>query len=102
MATMKYFIHKEIKSHIHSGNACYLVVQNIQSSHLLSNDIKIKMCTTIILPAVLYRREARSLSNIIGRTNKVYVNRVLRRVTDLRGVLLWQLKLNKIKKNRSE
>jgi hypothetical protein len=33
----------------------------IQSSHLLSRNIKIRICKTIILPVVLYGRETRSL-----------------------------------------
>ena len=47
-------IHKEIKSRLRSGNACYHSVQNLLSSRLLSKNLKIKIYRTIILPVVLY------------------------------------------------
>jgi hypothetical protein len=47
-------IHKEIKSRLKSGNACYHSVQNRLSSSLLSKNLKIKIYRTIILPVVLY------------------------------------------------
>jgi hypothetical protein len=46
-------IHEEIKSRLNSGNACCHSVQNLLSSSLLNNTIKIKICRTVILPAVL-------------------------------------------------
>jgi hypothetical protein len=39
---------------LNSRNACYLSVQNLVSSHLLSKYIKIRFYRTIILPVVLY------------------------------------------------
>ena len=45
-------IHKEIKSRWKSGNACYHLEQNRLSSSLLSKNVKIKICRTIILPVV--------------------------------------------------
>jgi glycerol-3-phosphate O-acyltransferase len=36
-------IHKEIKSRLNSGNACYHSVQSLLSSHLLSRNVKIKI-----------------------------------------------------------
>jgi hypothetical protein len=36
------YIQEEIKSRLKSGNACYHLVQNLLSSSLLSQDIKIK------------------------------------------------------------
>ena len=42
-------IHEEIKNRLKSGNACYLSVQNLLSSSLLSKKIKIKIYRTIIL-----------------------------------------------------
>ena len=39
------------------GNACYYSVQNLLSSTLLSKKLKIKICSTIILPVVLYGYE---------------------------------------------
>ena len=46
-------IQKEIKSRLKSGNACYHSVQNLLSSSLLSQNLKIKIYTTTILPVVL-------------------------------------------------
>jgi hypothetical protein len=47
-------IHDEIKSRINSGNACYYSGQNLLSSRLISKNLKIKICKTVILPVVLY------------------------------------------------
>jgi hypothetical protein len=46
-------IQEEIKRRLNSGNACYNSYQNLLSSHLLSKNIKIRICKTIILPVVL-------------------------------------------------
>jgi len=45
-------IQEEIKSRMKSGNTCYHSVKNLLSSSLLSKNLKIKICRTIILPAV--------------------------------------------------
>jgi hypothetical protein len=55
-------IQEEIKRRLNSGNACYHSVQNLQLSHLLSKNLKIRICKTIILPVVLYRCETWSLT----------------------------------------
>jgi hypothetical protein len=47
--TNKNLIQVEIKRRLNSGNASYHSVQN-----LLSKNLKIRICKTIILPAVLY------------------------------------------------
>jgi len=47
-------IAEEIKSRLKSGNVCYRSVQNLLSSRLLSKNLKIKICRTIILPIFLY------------------------------------------------
>jgi hypothetical protein len=47
-------VHKEIKSRLNSGNACYHSVQSLLSSRLLSRNVKVKMYKNIILPVVLY------------------------------------------------
>ena len=44
------------------GNACYHSVQNLLSSRLLTENLKIKIYRTIILPVVLYRCETWSLT----------------------------------------
>jgi hypothetical protein len=55
-------IQEEIKSRLKLGNVCYYLVQNLLSSSLLSKNLKIKICSTIILPVVLYRCETWSLT----------------------------------------
>jgi hypothetical protein len=62
------------------GNACYYSVQNLLSSSLLSKKLKIKIYRTIILPAVLYGCETRSLTLRDERRLSVFENRVLRKV----------------------
>jgi hypothetical protein len=47
-------IHKEVKSRINSGNACYNSVQSLLSSRLVCKNSKYKIYETIILPVVLY------------------------------------------------
>jgi hypothetical protein len=53
MLTNQNCIHGEIRNRLNSGNACCLAVQNLVSSHLLSKNVKIKICKTINLPVVL-------------------------------------------------
>jgi hypothetical protein len=55
--TNQNLIQEEIKRRLNSGNACYHSVQNLLSFLLLSKNIKIRICKTIILPVVLYRCE---------------------------------------------
>ena len=55
-------------------------MQNLLSSGLLSNNIKIKMQRTIILPVVLYGCENWSLTLRGERTLRMFENRVLRRI----------------------
>jgi hypothetical protein len=52
--TNQNFIQEEIKWRLNSGKACYHLVQNLLSSHLLSKNLEIKIYKTIILPLVLY------------------------------------------------
>jgi hypothetical protein len=47
-------LYEEIKSKLNSGNACYRSVQSILSSCLLSRNVTVKICKTVILPVVLY------------------------------------------------
>jgi len=69
-----------MKSRLESGNACFHSVQNILSSSLLSKNIKIKIHRTIIFPIVLYRYETWSLTLKEERRQRVFENRVLRRI----------------------
>jgi hypothetical protein len=55
-------IQEEVKRRLNSGNACYHEVQNLLSSRLLSKNITIRICKTIILPVVLYGCETWSLT----------------------------------------
>jgi hypothetical protein len=48
--TDKNSIHDEIKSRLNSGNACYHSVNNLLSSHRISEKLKIKTDKTVILP----------------------------------------------------
>jgi hypothetical protein len=50
--TNKNDIHDEIKSTLNLGNACYSL-QNLLSSHLVSENLKIKIYKSVILPVVL-------------------------------------------------
>ena len=52
ISTNQNSIMEEIKSRLRSGNACYHSVQNLLSSRLLSENLKIKIYRTIILPVV--------------------------------------------------
>jgi len=74
------FILEEIKSRLKSGNACHHSVQNLLSSSLLSQNSKIKIYRTIILPVVLFGCETWSLTLREERRLRVFENRVLRRV----------------------
>jgi len=73
-------IQEVIKSRLKLGNACYYSVQNLLSSSLLSNNLKIKIYRTIILPVVLYGCETWSLTMREEHGLRVFENRVLRRV----------------------
>ena len=79
------FIAEEIKRRLRSGNACYHSVQKLLSSRLRSNNLKIKIYRTIILPVVLYGCETWSLALREERKLRVFENRVLRRYLDLGG-----------------
>ena len=73
-------IPEEIKSRLRSGNASYHSVQNFLSSRLLSENLKIKIYRTIILPVVLYGCETWSLTLREERRPRVFENKVLRRI----------------------
>ena len=55
-------------------------MQNLLSSRLLSKNLKIKICRTIILSVVLYGCETWSLTLREGRKLRVFENMVLRRI----------------------
>jgi hypothetical protein len=68
------------KSKLNSGNAYYYSVQNLLSSRLISNKLKIKIYKIVIFPVVLYGCEAWSLT--LGEEHRLRVSedRVLRKV----------------------
>jgi hypothetical protein len=73
-------MHEEIKSRLTSGNAYYHSVQSLLSSCLLSRKVKVKIYKTIILPDVLHRCEAWSLTLREKHKLRVFENGVLRRI----------------------
>jgi hypothetical protein len=79
-ATNQHCIHEEIKSRLNLGNVCYPSVQSFLSSHLLSKNIKIKICRTIILPVVSYGCETWSLKLREEHRLRIFENRMLRRI----------------------
>jgi hypothetical protein len=72
-------IQEEIKRRFNSDNACYHLVQNLQSSCLLPKNIKTRIYKTIILPVVLYVCETWYLTYKRG-TDRVVKNRALRNI----------------------
>jgi hypothetical protein len=72
--------HDEIKSRLNLGNICYYSVQNLLSSHLISKNLKIKICKTVILPIVLYGYETWSLTLTEEHRLRDFENRALRRI----------------------
>ena len=73
-------IQEEIKSRLKSGNACYHSMQTLLSSSTLSKNLQIEIYRTIILPAVWYGCETRSLTLREKRRLRLSENRWLRRV----------------------
>jgi hypothetical protein len=59
--TNQNLIQEEIKMRLNSVNACYHLVQNLLSSHLLLKNVEIRIYKTIVLPMVLYVCETWSL-----------------------------------------
>jgi hypothetical protein len=80
--TNENLIQEEIR--LNSGNACYHSVQNRLSSCLLSENIKIRVYNSIILPVVLYGCETWSLTLREEHRLRVFENRVLKRIFGLK------------------
>jgi hypothetical protein len=78
-------IHEEITNRLKLGKACYHSVQNLLSSSSLSENVKIKIYTTVILPVVLYGCETWSLTLREECRLRVFENRVLRRIFGPKG-----------------
>jgi hypothetical protein len=78
--TNQNLIQEEIKRGLNFGNACYYSVQNLLSSRLLSNNVKVRMYKAIIFPVVLYGCETWSLTLREEHKLRVFENRVLRKI----------------------
>jgi hypothetical protein len=78
--TNQNLIQDEIKRRLNSGDACYHSVQSLLSSPLLRENVKIRICKTIIWPAVLYECDTWSLTLREEHRLRVFENRVLRRI----------------------
>jgi hypothetical protein len=76
--TNQNLIQEEIKRKLNSYNACYHLVQNLLSSHLLPRNVKIRIHNTTILPVVLYGCETRSLTLREKHRMRVFEKWVLR------------------------
>jgi hypothetical protein len=73
-------MHEEIKSRMKNWNACYHSIQSLLSSRLLSENVKVEMYKTIILPVVLFGCDTLSLTLREEHRLRVFENRVLRRI----------------------
>jgi hypothetical protein len=78
--THQNLIQEEIKRRLSSDNACYHSVQSLLSSRVLSKNLKMRTCKTIILPLVLYGCETWSLTLREGHRLRVFENKVLKRI----------------------
>jgi hypothetical protein len=73
-------IQEEMKRRLNSGNACYHSVKKLLSFRMLSKNMKFRIYKTIILPVVLYGCETWSLTVREEHKQRVFENRVLRRI----------------------
>jgi hypothetical protein len=76
---------EKIKSRLKTGNVYYPSVQSLLSSSMLSNNIKIKIYRTIILPVVLYGCETWPVTLWEEPRLSVFENMVLRRICGPKG-----------------
>jgi hypothetical protein len=78
MLTNQNDIHDEMNSRLNSGNACCYSIQNLLSSRLISENLKIEIHKTVILPVVLCGFGIWSLTLREEHRLRVFENRVLR------------------------
>jgi hypothetical protein len=78
--TNQNLIQEEIKRRLSSGNARYHSVHSLLSSRLLSNNLKMRIYKTIILPLILYGCETWSQKLREEHRLRVFENKVLRRI----------------------
>ena len=87
MQKINYFIYQHVNDVlILTQSTCHTVsirtlIYVIRRVHILSKNVKIKICITIILPVVLYGCETWSLTLRVERRLRVFENRVLRRIS---------------------
>jgi hypothetical protein len=79
IVTNENFIHEEIKSKSNPGNICYHSFQSLLSSLLLSKNVKVEICRTVLL-VIMYGWETCFITLTEKHGLKVYENRVLRRI----------------------
>ena len=83
--------HEEIKSRLQSGNACYHLVQNLLSSSLLANNIKVEIYRTTVLSVFLYGRETWCFTLRERHRLQVFKRTVLRKIFGFQmGKLTWE------------
>jgi hypothetical protein len=80
--TNQNLIHEKLKRRLNT--ACYHSVQNFLPSRLLSNNLKIKICKTTILPVVLYECKTLSLTLREEHRLRVFEFWVLRKIFGLK------------------
>jgi hypothetical protein len=73
-------IQEEIRSRVKSWNACYLLMQHLLSSSLLSRNLKIMIYRTIILPVLFYGCETWLLTLREEGRVRAFENGVLPRI----------------------
>jgi hypothetical protein len=73
-------IQEEIKRRLNLGNPCYLSVQNLLTSHLVSKNLKTRIYKTIILPVIVCGCETWSLTVREEHRLRVFENIVLRKI----------------------
>ncbi|KAJ4444008.1 hypothetical protein ANN_05797 [Periplaneta americana] len=71
---------EEIKRRINMGNAYYYSVEKLLSSSLLSENLKVRIYKTVILPVVLYDCETWTLTLREEHRLRVFENKVLRKI----------------------
>jgi len=73
-------MHEEFKSGLQAENVCYYSVQNLLRAIFLTKNISINIYITFILPVVFYGCKIWSHTMREERRQRVYENRVLRRI----------------------
>jgi hypothetical protein len=73
-------MHYEIKTRLNSGNTCSHSVQILLSSRLISKNLNITICKTVILTLLLYGCETWSLTLREEYRLGIIENRVLRKI----------------------